>query len=437
MRLKFKFFLIVVLIFTCSLSVSSQESISSSEAVAKALLNNFSILVAKNNSEISDLGATRGNAGMLPRIDIESNANIQGSTINQRFSNGLEVNTSGVTGNAINASANLGWTLFDGGRMFVAYHRLNTQADLSDLELRAASEDLVHQVLVAFYDIERKQQDVQASKVSLELLDQQLLIINKRLEIGAASRQEVLQAKIDKNAALAALMNSENELLNAKTLLNQLMQVDVLEEFVYDFKQEKSYDFKLKEVMEKALNSNVDLKLAEINKVILDYQLKEFESERFPILNLNAAYNYTRSSNSAGFALFNQSNGPSGGLSLSWNLFNGSQLNSKINQQKLFIDNSEFVFKSNKTQLEGKILLSYRKLMQSKQLLKLEEDNIEFAKENYQLAIERLKIGQATILEVKEASRSFEQASLRLSTAKLQNLEAETELLRFSGELIH
>ena len=436
MRLKSISLLIVVLISQCSLSAFSQESISSSDAVAKALLNNYSILVAKNNSEISDLGATRGNAGMLPRIDIESNANIQGSTINQRFSNGLEVNTSGVTGNAINASANLGWTLFDGGRMFVAYNRLNTQAELSELELRAASEELVHQVLIAFYDIERKQQDVQASRVSLELLEQQLLIINKRFEIGAASRQEVLQAMIDKNAAQAGLLSSENELLNAKTLLNQLMQVEVLEDFSYDFKQEKSYDFKLKELMEKALNSNIDLKLAETNTAILNYQLKEIKSERYPTLNLNAAYNYTRSSNSAGFALFNQRNGPSGGLSLSWNLFNGSQLNSRLNQQKLFINNSEFLFKSNKTQVEGKVLLSYRKLMQAKQLLKLEEDNIEFAKENYQLAIERLKIGQATIIEVKEASRSFEDASARLSSARLQTIEAETELLRFSGELI-
>ncbi len=72
---------------------------------------------------------------MLPRLDLNAGGNIQGTTINQRFSNGLEVNTSGVRGNGLNASADLGWTLFDGGRMFINYNSLKANSTLSNIQL--------------------------------------------------------------------------------------------------------------------------------------------------------------------------------------------------------------------------------------------------------------------------------------------------------------
>jgi len=105
-------------------SLSAQETLTPELAIELALKNNFSILIARNEQLSVEAGTTRGNAGMLPRVDVNASVGLQNTNINQRFSNGIVVETSGVNNQASNASMSLGWTLYDGGKMFAAWDRL-------------------------------------------------------------------------------------------------------------------------------------------------------------------------------------------------------------------------------------------------------------------------------------------------------------------------
>jgi outer membrane protein TolC len=122
-------------------SLSAQETLTPELAIELALKNNFSILIARNNQLSVEAGTNRGNAGMLPRVDVNAGLGIQNTNINQRFSNGIAVQTSGVNNNASNASMSLDWTLYDGGKMFAAWDRLKEQKALSQLQLRTVIEN--------------------------------------------------------------------------------------------------------------------------------------------------------------------------------------------------------------------------------------------------------------------------------------------------------
>jgi outer membrane protein TolC len=66
----------------------------------------------------------------------------------------------------------------------------------------------------------------------------------------------------------------------------------------------------------------------------------------------------------------------------------------------------------------------------------LEEENLDLARENAFVALERFRQGVSTTIEVKEAQQSLEDAYNRLINARYNIKLAETQLLRLNGDLI-
>ena len=66
----------------------------------------------------------------------------------------------------------------------------------------------------------------------------------------------------------------------------------------------------------------------------------------------------------------------------------------------------------------------------------LEEENIQLAKENTMIALERFRQGVSTYLELREAQKSLEDAYNRLIAARYNTKLAETQLMQLRGELV-
>ncbi|MFM2285829.1 MAG: hypothetical protein RLZZ543_1326 [Bacteroidota bacterium] len=424
------------IVFGTAGCLHAQELLSPEKAVEIALKNNYSILIAHNDQQSSDASVTRGNAGMLPRVDIAAGASAQNTNINQRFSNGISVATTGVNNTATNASAVLSWTLFDGGKMFVVWDRLKEQKVQSQFQLRDLMEQSISSVLDAYFLIVRLKQEVRAREFAVTAAEEQLSLTKKKVELGSSSRQEYLQVTVDRNTAVSQLKTQQIALANAQTQLNQLMGIALDQS--YDFPTELKSRFapQLEEIRQQASSQNASLLLAKSNQSINLFRLREVKAERMPILKLATGYNYARSSSTAGFALFNQSNGLNGGLTFSWNLFNGGQLKTRMMQAQLAIENDAIKIRQTESQVNASIQIAIRQWEQASELLKLEEENFLSARENVSLALERLRLGNAGILVVKEAQRSYEEAISRQSAAALLAKQAEIELMRLAGKLV-
>jgi len=427
---------ILLLILSFPSKIEAQTEMTSKLLVELLLKNNYEIQVARDDSTIKDLAATRGNAGMLPQVGINAGATAQSSSINQRFSNGLEVNTSGVTGNGLNARAELGWTLFDGGKMFIMYNRLKSELNLSSLQLKSTIEAEVEKVLLIYFDIVRNQQELSARKVSLDLAEEQVKIIQAKIVLGSASRQELLQSNVDRNSAKSQLFSQQLLLDNLKLNLYRSIAVSQDSEYTYPQNVESTFSSNLDDIASKAQKSNTQLLVFQNNQVLQDYFRREIKSEMSPMLDLSASYGFNRTSSSAGFALFNQSIGLNGGLTLNWNLFNGSQVNSRIKQSNIRFHQSELYIKQQTELISAEVKIAYKQWLQSKQILELEAENLVAAEENLNLATERLRVGQIGILPVKESQRSFQEAISRKSTADYQMHQAEISLMKLAGELL-
>ena len=71
-----------------------------------------------------------------------------------------------------------------------------------------------------------------------------------------------------------------------------------------------------------------------------------------------------------------------------------------------------------------------------KRALALEEENIVLANENVAIVFEVYKLNSTTLIQLKEAQKSLEDAQTRLINARYNTKLAETELLRLKGEII-
>ena len=69
-------------------------------------------------------------------------------------------------------------------------------------------------------------------------------------------------------------------------------------------------------------------------------------------------------------------------------------------------------------------------------LVKMEEQNLEVARENLGIALERYKLGSLSGLELREVQKSLLDAEQRLISVQYQTKLAEISLLQISGKIM-
>ena len=84
-------------------------------------------------------------------------------------------------------------------------------------------------------------------------------------------------------------------------------------------------------------------------------------------------------------------------------------------------------------QLESDLRKAYVNYQNSIALRNLEIQNFSIAEENYDIALERYKLGNATPLEIREAQINYVQAELRRIQASFGVQVQEIELNRLAG----
>jgi outer membrane protein TolC len=423
-----------MLIFT--IIDSNAQILSIDEAIEIALKSNYDIQIARQNLETVKANNTVGNAGMLPNINATVGNNFSVNNLNQEFTNGTEIVRNNVLGNNLNANVALNWTVFDGLRMFITKNKLAQFEAMERFNLMENVQNTVAQVILAYYDIARQQQQLKALKEALNIAEERRKIAEAKFTLGSSSKVDFLQAKVDANQKRAEIYNQENNIITAKKNLNRLLGRDVDLSFTISdaIALEKNTD--LVSLKTQALKENYELKMTAKSKEIARLEKKEVGSLLSPTINLNAAYNYSLSNSQAGFILFNQSFGPSVGGTVNIPIFNGLEVNRQWQQAKINIQKQEYQYENVRAKVNIAVDKAMRDYLNTLEILELEEMNIELAKENKNIAAERFRLSQSSALEFREAQKSYEDALTRTVNARFNTKTAEVEMKRISGQLI-
>lgn len=426
----------IILILLLNNISHAQETLSLSNAIETSLKNNFFLNIVKNDDQVAKNNNTLGNAGFLPTIDIAAAGVRTNNNTQQKYSNGAEIKQNNVVTDNLSAGARLNWTLFDGMKMFATRARLGETEEASALYLKLQIENTVADVIKKYFDVIRITQQIKVLEENIKIYDDRVQIAETRFTIGSASKLDFLQAKVDRNARVSEMLSLREDYNTAMANLNRLMGRSEYSNLTLTDSITINYNPVYDELRKSAMNNNkelfLDMKNVEINSSVV----KEIQSQRFPVLDLNLSYNYSKVKNEVGQSLLNENDGFTRGLTLSWNIFNGFNTGREISNAKLNKLSADLTLADTRSRIDHELYVSFKKFESDKEILALEESNLEFAKENVTVALEAYRLGSISGLQLKEAQNSFETAFSRLVEARYQAKLSETELMRLNGELV-
>jgi len=433
--MKFLNKIIVVFSLLAGNLVFGQELLQPEEAVSFAVAKNFDIILAKSDADIAKVLNNRASAGMLPKINLTTGDVFNLNNLNQKFSSGQEVNQNWVVVNSFNAGVSMDWTIFDGLKMFATKERLAALQALGEIQLKNQIQEVVAQTLNAYYNIVKQKQQIKASKELIKISEERVALSQKKLEVGYSDKTPLLQAKVDLSTQQINILKQETLLEQAKTNLNQIIGRNTDEPFEVIDVIEINYQPDLQAIRDTTVYSNYLLASAKKNIEIAQLQRKEINAQRMPQISFNSSYSFVQSNNKAGFQLFNRVYGPSVGVTAKIPIFNGGMVKKDLEAAAITIAKQQIQYDKLKHDIDANIVNAYKDFELSKQMLKLNEENVAFAEENVRITMERFRLNQSTSLDIRQAQSSYEDALYNVILARYNVKVAEIELKRLINNL--
>jgi outer membrane protein len=440
MNFSFKIFTLFLLILFSTQPLFAQNKLTVEQAIAATIENNYDIQLLRNDSTSYALDKSYARAAFLPRVNATTGLIFNNNNQKQKFSDGTKRQSSGISSNNISGSVQLNWTVFDGFKMFATRDKLTGFVKLGELNIKNQIVNSVAAVINNYYNIVRQKQQLKAIEEQMSINEERVKLAEKKFSVGLGAKPDILQGKVDLNAQKAARLKQQTLIDQLIEQLNQLMNVEMNTRYEVEDSIVFREEIILGEIMGTVESTNPQLQLIKKNIDIGKLTLKERKADRYPVVTLNSAYNYSKTNNNSVInsftALYNRSNGFNYGIGVTVPIFNGYNVKRQIQQAQLDIDYLNISYKNQKAKIDLSITNAFKDYELQKKTLALEEENILLAKENVFIALERLRLGISTYLELRETQKSLELAYDRLIAARYNTKLAETELLRLKGDLV-
>jgi outer membrane protein len=412
----------------------AQNPITLKSAIDSTLKNNFDIQLASNNVEINKLNNNAGMAGGLPAVNISLVDNQTSSDVLQKLNSGAEIKKSAANGNALTSNITAGILLYNGSRVIATRQRLQSLQKQSELQLNLQIQNSIAAVMAKYFDIVRQSEYLKIIERSKDVSQTKLDIITDRRKVGMANDADYLQALIDLNTIVQSLKSQQLIVDQTKTELLQLMSM------------KKFYAFQLKDsiVVDKSIELESILSYLQKNPQYLSSEqqikineqvVKEVSSLRYPSLRINTGLNFNRNQSSAGLTLMNQNVGPYAGLSLQVPIYNGNTYKTQKKTAQVNVDNARIQLESLLTSLTADALKTFHAYQTSIEQISSQQNSVDLSAKLIQVVLQRFKVNQATILDVKAAQASFENSGYQLINLSYAAKIAEIELKRLKYQL--
>jgi len=416
----------------------AQDVYDLSRCIKTGLERNFSLLVVRNQEEIASNNFTRGNAGMLPTITSTNRFGGTLNTTNQNYRDGSKVTSNNIHNNNGSAGIDLGMTIFRGFEVQNTYQKLKQQQELVGFNTQMSVENLVA-LIVSQYNYYIQQQilnDNLAYAVSLSR--ERVRIDEQRYLLGGASKLEMLQSIVYLNADSSRYAHQNEVLRTSQIRLNELMASGdlgeniVLKDTLIQINSKLLYT----DLLEQTIKSNTSLQIAAKNQVITELDYKIIESRSYPYLTMSSGYGFTYNRYGAGTLSNQNGHGLNYGVTLGIDIFDGFNRKREKSNALIEIQSRKVQYKEVEQEVKADLLTIYFAYENNIRLLKLEEQNLEVARENLEIALARYKLGSLAGLELREVQKSLLDAEERLISVKYQTKIAEVSLLQISGRIM-
>ena len=428
-------YLFLLLSFTFSLVA---QEINLEECLKVGLEQNFDIRIKRNEQTISDRNVTWGNAGLMPTIDATTGYNLKSDNANQTPADGSAENS--IRNNntqTLNASVNLNWTIFDGFNAQTNYKKLQELRSMGELSTQLTVESFIANLSAEYFNLVKETMRLKNLKSAVKLSGEQLRIVEARYQIGDLSRLDLQQARVDFNSDSSRLIYQYEVLNTSRIKLNELMGRENVETPLVA--ADTSIVLKpiaaKNELWNSVLSSNILLQLTQKDITLSQLNLKNIESRYYPYVRLNTGYGFSHFNYDMGSFDKQRSWGPNVGVTVGINIFDGFNKRREQKNARTRIQNTKLEREQMQLAIKSDFANMWQSYLNNLELFKLEKENVEVARENYNIAIERYKLGDLAGIRLREAQNSLLDAEERLVTAQYNIKMNEIALKQISGRV--
>jgi outer membrane protein TolC len=426
--------LLLVLLFSQE-KIAAQNNLSLKEAVTIAIQNSYDIKLVENTASIAKNNNNYGVAGGLPTVTANGTNNNTLTTINQTFPDPSRNTTrNAVDGSTLNGGLSATMILFNGYRIAATKDRLESIQKQTEAALQVQMLNTSSTVMQQYYNVIRQTAFLKTIEKSIEASEERVTIVKTRQEIGVANQADLLQSSLDLNALLQAKQNQLLVLDQVKADLYNSMVLPANSNYIFTDSIQVDQKMILSDV-ESKMKAHPLLQSAQQLINVNQFLEKETKALMYPTLRANTGFNYNSNKSAAGFILLNESYGPFLGFNLSIPIYAGSTSKRAYKNAKINTVSAKIQYDNTAQDLTTELFKTYQNYQNSLKQTPTEIQSYEMSDALLTLVMDKFKLGQATIVDVKQAQQSFEAAGFRLTSLRFSAKIAEIELKRLSNQL--
>lgn len=402
----------------------SQEALTLSGALGRAMDNNYGLIISRADTEIASINNKPGNAGRYPTIGFDASENnnydLRSETYTSRFSAGVGLN----------------WVLFDGFRVNITKTKLENLESLSEGRLGVVIESTIENVIQGYYSVLLQQEQLKVLQTIMELSDDRYRYEESRKALGGSVTYNVLQAQNVYLTDKANYLNQEVVVRNSVRNLNFLMgeSPTTTWNFSEAFEADTS-EYRLADLLSKMKASNQSLQNQYTNLLLMGNETSLRRANYSPTLSLGAGVDLNESwSAPAGQPTIN--NGsliPYGNLRLSYDIYSAGVRRRSVEVARINEEVAQVEISEMEHALTNELFNLADYYGVRIELLKVANENMAAAELNLTISEEKYRTGVINSFNYRDIQLIYLSAAFRQLQAIYNLIDSKTQLTRITG----
>jgi outer membrane protein TolC len=299
--------------------------------------------------------------------------------------------------------------LFRGFRRFTDLKGARLGVAASEARFREAEFTTSEGVKIAYYNAVANRELVRVEEDRVERQEDQLAFVEQQLELGRATRSDVLRSQVDLNNARVALLNTVNSARNSRYALAEAVGVtEPLEPVETAELAAERLPFDPQEILSMALAGAPSLVSARSQAAADEAAVASAKSAYLPTLTFGGGWAWSN------IEYPPQSRSWSLSLSGSMPLFNGFTRESQLYTARARADQSRSAERAVELKLRKDMDQALGTIDAAVASIDLAAQTVELAREDLRVTQERYRLGLATILDLQAAQITLLQAEVDL-----------------------
>ncbi len=404
-------------------------------ALREALEKNPGYLAAGADRRFAESAhSSAGLAGYLP--DVSASARHSRSLLDTRQERDTAVTSDpSALSTATSAGVNANWTLFEGFAAPLEQTRLRLRRDQARAAENLSREELLRRAALAFADLGRQERLLAARDTVLAVSEERARMLDGRLRSGSAGRPEWLEGQVDRNADRAARVQQEANLRTARLALGLVLgRGEAVTESPAAGGLPKG-PLDAASLSAGLADRQPALRIAEAERDLASNALRRAMAPWYPRLDANVGYNYNLSTSDVGFASESRTVGPTAGIQITVNLFDGELPWRVAGRGRTAVRAAELRLREVEAAATAEVERAYAAWRAADSASRLEAEGLGYARENLDLTMARWKSGTLSYLEARMAQVKYLDAFTRAENARFDAFRARLDALSAAGRM--